>query len=72
MKIYTVSNGKDYFEEFYSLSDAKAAMKESPDRKGLITKVYSNGEWVNCGEIQLKGSNKTFVANTRQKSKSYC
>lgn len=71
MKIYTVINrNEDYCEEFYDLPSAKKAMKEH-NAKGYITKVYANGDWVNCGEILLKGNNKTFVANSKQISKSY-
>lgn len=71
MKIYTVINrDEDYYEEFYDLPSAKKAMKEH-NAKGYITKVYANGDCVNCGEILLKGSNKTFVANSKQISKSY-
>lgn len=71
MKIYTVINKEEnYYEEFYRLPEAKKAMKEH-NAKGYITKVYSNGDWENCGEIQLKGTNKTFVANTKQTTKSY-
>lgn len=71
MKVYNVVNKETgYNEDFYSLSAAKKAMKEN-NAKGFITKFYSNGDWVNCGEIQLAGSNKTFVANTRQTTKSY-
>jgi hypothetical protein len=71
MKIYTVINKEEnYHEEFYRLPEAKKAMKEH-NAKGYITKVYSNGDWENCGEIQLKGTNKTFVANTKQTTKSY-
>lgn len=36
-----------------------------------ITKTWANGDWENLGEIKMKGSNKTFVANTRQKVASY-
>ena len=71
MKIYTVTNHEDYHEEFFSLRDAKAAIKEANDRIGLITKVYSDGTWVNLGRIELKGSNKKFVANSQQKTASY-
>ena len=70
MKIYTVKNDKGYNEEFYNLNEAKKAMKEN-DAKGFITKVYANGDWEFCGEITLKGSNKSFIANTRQTKESY-
>ena len=71
MRIYTVINDeKNYREDFYSLSEAKKAMKEN-DAEGFITKVWSNGDWEPAGEITLKGTNKTFIANTRQTTKSY-
>lgn len=71
MKVYTVTNSSEnYCEDFYSLSEAKKAMKEH-NAKGYIYKIYSNGDFENCGEIKIKGSNKTFVANTRQRVKSY-
>lgn len=71
MKVYTVINREiNYHEEFYNLPDAKKAMKEH-NAKGYITKIYSNGDWVNCGEIVLKGNNKTFIANTKQTTKGY-
>lgn len=71
MKVYTVVNrSENYCEEFYSLPAAKKAMKEH-NAKGYICKIYANGDFVNCGEIQLNGSNKTFVANTRQTVKGY-
>lgn len=71
MKIYTVINrDADYQEEFTNLIEAKKAMREH-NAKGFITKVWSNGDWENLGEIKLKSSNKTFVANTRQIKPSY-
>lgn len=71
MKVYTVINrAADYQEEFTSLTEAKKAMREH-NAKGFITKIWRNGDWENLGEIQLKSSNKTFVANTRQTTKSY-
>lgn len=71
MKIYTVVNREEgYNEDFYNLTEAKKAMKEH-NAKGYITKVYANGDWENCGEILLKGNNKTFVANSRQQVKGY-
>lgn len=71
MKIYSVSNSESgYRETFYSISEAKKAMKTN-NAKGYITKVWSNGDWENLGEIKLKGNNKTFVANSRQKTESY-
>lgn len=71
MKIYTVVNKEtNYFEEFHSLSEAKKAMREH-NATGSITKVWKNGDWEPAGEITLSGSNKTFMANTRQKVAGY-
>lgn len=36
-----------------------------------ITKTWANGDWENLGEIKLAGSNKTFVANTKQRVANY-
>ena len=36
-----------------------------------ITKIWANGDCENLGEINLKCSNKTFVANTRQVKANY-
>lgn len=58
---------------FYSLAPAKKLIKANLDKyKGsCITKTWANGDWENLGEINLKGSNKTFVANTKQKIANY-
>ena len=62
-------------ETFCSLTAAKKWMRErmKKDHKvsGQKYRVYSDGEFVNCGSISLKGSNKSFVANTRQTQKGY-
>ena len=71
MKIYTVSNGKDYNKTFYRISDAKKAMK-AHNAKGSITYVNNRtGEWEPLGPIELGGNNATFVANTRSKKAGY-
>lgn len=71
MKVYTVVNrSENYCEDFYNLPEAKKAMKEH-NAKGYIYKIYSNGDFVNCGEITLKGNNKTFIANSKQTTKNY-
>jgi hypothetical protein len=71
MKQFNVYNRESgYSEVFYTLKDAKKAMKEH-NAKGSITKIYSNGDWIPCGEIKLSESNKTFIANTKQKVKNY-
>lgn len=58
---------------FYSLAPAKKLIKANLDKyKGsCITKTWANGDWENLGEINLKGSNKTFVANTKQRMANY-
>lgn len=59
-------------EELYSLSSAKKWMREhlkqGHEVYGSKTRVYSNGDWVPCGEIILNGNNKVFVANSMTKS----
>jgi hypothetical protein len=67
---YVINNQTGYNETFYSLKVTKKAMVEN-NAKGFITKVRTNGDWIPCGEIQLKGSNKTFIANTAQEIKNY-
>lgn len=58
---------------FYSLSPAKKFIKENIEKyeSSCITKIWANGDWENLGPIKLSGSNKTFVANTRQKIVNY-
>lgn len=58
---------------FYALKPAKDLIKANIDKyKGsCITKTWANGDWENFGEITLKGSNKTFVANTKQQIANY-
>ena len=71
MKQYDVVNSETgYNKTFYSLKAAKEAMKAN-NAKGYITKIYSNGDWIPCGEIKLSGSNKTFIANTKQVKENY-
>lgn len=71
MKIYNVWDSETgYAETFYSLSAAKKAMKEH-NASGSITQVWSDGTWEPLGKIELKKSNKTFCANTRQKVANY-
>ena len=62
-------NGQDQKDEVYSISEAKKIMKAHPGATGNKVKVYSNGDWVNCGEIKLKGSNKSFIANSPRNMK---
>lgn len=58
---------------FFNLSTAKKFIKDNLDKYAgsSITKTWANGDWENLGEIKLNGSNKTFVANTRQTKQSY-
>ncbi len=58
---------------FFSLAPAKKLIKANLDKYkcSCITKIWANGDWENLGEINLKGSNKTFVTNTRQKVANY-
>jgi hypothetical protein len=50
---------------------AKSFMKENPGSTGVIYKTWSNGDFECVGVITLKGTNKTFVANTKQKQENY-
>lgn len=56
-----------------SLTAAKKLIKKHIDKyeSSCITKTWANGDWENLGEINLEGSNKTFVANTRQTKVGY-
>ena len=63
-----INNETGYYEEFYNLAAAKKAMKEN-NAKGSKWKIYSDGETVDCGEITLKGSNKTYIANSPRNMK---
>lgn len=63
-------------ETLYTLSAAKKLMKQKiaegmNNVSGSITKIWANGDWENCGAIQLTGRNTTFVTNTRQQARSY-
>ena len=74
MTVYTIywkENNENKCETVYSLSAAKKLMKEHPGSTGNKTKVYSNGEWVPCGPITLKGSNKTFIENSKMTKPNY-
>lgn len=54
--------GSEY--ETSSLTDAKAEMKRT-GKPGMKVKIYANGDWVNCGEIKLNGSNRCRVEGNR-------
>lgn len=46
-------------------------MKQGHKVSGQKYKVYSDGEFVNCGAIRLTGNNKRFVANSKQTKAGY-
>ena len=75
MTIYHIySEQAGYNKEFYSVAAAKKEMKRliregCTDVCGNKTKVWSNGDWENCGEITLTGSNSTFMANSPRNMK---
>lgn len=58
---------------FYRVSDAKRFIKKHMTlyNGSSITKIWSNGDWENLGEIKLSASNKHCVANTRMKKSNY-
>lgn len=51
-------------EEFLRLREAKKAMKRT-GLPGFKIKVWSNGDWDPCGEINLSGQNKCHVVGDR-------
>lgn len=59
--------------EFFNLATAKKFIKENIEfyKGSSITKVLSNGDFEELGEIKLSGCNKHFIANTRQKVANY-
>lgn len=59
--------------EFSTLNAAKKLIKENIDKYvgSAIYKFWSNGDFENLGAIKIKGNNKTFVANTKQKRENY-
>ena len=62
-------------ETFCTLTAAKkwmrARIKLGHDVSGEKYRIYSDGDFVNCGNIRLDGDNRSFVANTRQTKKGY-
>lgn len=62
----------DYFE-FHSLKPAKDLIKANIEKYAgsCIYQTWTNGDFENLGEIKLKGNNKHFIANTRQKVANY-
>ena len=73
-----IENGKEirHFEksvEFYSATEAKRFIKEHLDVfvNCSIMQVYSNGDWISCGELNIKGSNSRFIANSERNMQNY-
>lgn len=66
MTEYTIiyDNGND--DRVYSLTECKKIMKATGAR-AFKTKIYSNGDFIFCGEVVTKGSNKSFIANKMTK-----
>ena len=62
-------------ESFFTLTAAKKWMrdrqKQGHEVEGRRYKVYSNGDTVNCGKIQLTGNNKSYIANSKQTKPGY-
>lgn len=76
MTMYSVfDKTTNEFDEFYAVTPAKKWMREriklGHEVSGSKTKVYSNGDLVNCGAINLTGTNKSFIANTRMTQANY-
>lgn len=63
MTIYYV-NEQQFFTASAAKKHAKQLLKEGVELHTSVVKVYSTGEWVNCGELKLSGSNKHFIANS--------
>jgi hypothetical protein len=61
--------------DFFTAAAAKKWMREriklGHEVSGSKVKIYSNGDWVNCGDINLTGTNKVFIANTRMTKANY-
>ncbi len=62
-------------ETFFTLTASKKWMKkrvaQGHEVEGYKYRIYSNGDTVNCGKIKLTGSNKSFVANSKQRKPNY-
>lgn len=53
---------------FFSLTDAKKCIKEHIDcyKTSSIIKIWSNGDFENCGEINIHGNNAKRLSNMTQ------
>lgn len=62
-------------ETFFTLTGAKKWMRQRKklghEVSGSRHKIYSNGDTVNCGRINLDSDNRSMIANTRQTRKGY-
>ncbi len=67
--VFWKENEEPKSQTCYTLTAAKKLMREHPGATGTKTKIWSNGDWENCGEIKLKGCNKTFIANSPRNMK---
>lgn len=72
---YTYDKTTEEREEFFSLSEAKKWIKEriniGHEASGSIYKYFSNGDFEPLGKIELKSSNKKFIANSKMKKANY-
>ena len=63
------------FNDFYAATPAKKWMRErmklGHEVSGSKMKIYSNGDMVHCGKIELSGTNKSFIANSRMTQPNY-
>lgn len=50
--------------EYFNLRAAKAEMRRT-GQTGQKVKIYSNGEWIPCGDIKLRGSNRCHIVGAR-------
>lgn len=73
-----IENGKEirHYEkerEFYTATEAKKFIKEHLDifEGCSIMKVYSNGDWISCGELNVNGNNSRFIANSERGMENY-
>lgn len=75
MTIYDVYSNSGESEQYFNVTAAKKWMKEHANKgeevRGTKTKVYSTGEWVNCGEITLTGSNRCHIVGGSKNSNQY-
>ncbi|MEE0936543.1 MAG: hypothetical protein UIG52_00775 [Bacteroidales bacterium] len=76
MRVYSVyDKTTGEAEEFFSVSEAKKWIKDrlniGHEAYGTIYKYFSNGDFEPLGRIELKKSNKIFIANTKMKRENY-